>query len=129
MPPQFLCRKLSWQEEPFWMKEEATLSATAPVSKRDRGAAAPNASEGWRVRSRGRAGGWRSIRIKMVRHHLGYAAQMPSKLTLAGGKKKGWTPAPAAVHPPFPSFLSSSIPQCTCHVREKQEKEERGNPI
>lgn len=68
------------------------------------------------------------MRIKMVRHHLGYAAQMPSKLTLAGGKK-GWTPALAAVRPPFPSFLSSSIPQCTCHVREKQEKEERGNPI
>lgn len=111
MPPEFLRRKLSWLEKPFWMKEEATLSATAPVSKRDRGAAAAKASEGWRVLSRGRAGSWRSL--EMVRHHLGYAAQMPSKLTLAGGGE-GTDPGACCRAPPLPFIPLQQYP--TMHL-------------
>lgn len=131
MPPEFLCRKLSWLEEPFWIQEEVMLSANAPLSKRDRGAAPPKPSEAARVCVKPRAS--RKLRKLPIQngHHLSYTTQMPSKLTLTGGKK-GWSREPAAGHPtppPFPSFLSNSIPQCTCLVREKQEKEERGNPI
>lgn len=126
MPPEFLRRKLSWLEKPFWMKEEATLSATAPVSKRDRGAAPPKASEGRRVRSRGRAGSWRSIGIKMVRHHLGYAARMPSKLTLAGGKKKRDGPrrllpcTPPSLHS-SPAVSHNAPAMCVKSKRKKRE--------
>lgn len=38
MPLEFLCRKLSWLEKPFWIQEVVMLSANAPLSKRGRGA-------------------------------------------------------------------------------------------
>lgn len=50
-------------------------------------------------------------------------------MTKKKGKKKGWTPQLPAEHPPFLSFLSNSIPQCTWLVRERERKRREGIPF